>query len=62
MCELDNSLFLTISLRCFQDNLFGSEVNKLLQLLMTLKSSFFKKEAHVIISLLEISFNRLISI
>ena len=53
-----HSSSLMISLRCLQDNLFSPEANKLLQLSIILKSSFFEKGAHVIISLLEISSNR----
>ena len=51
---------LIISLRCLQNSLSDPEVNKLLQLSMALKSSFFEKEAHVVVSLLEISSKRLI--
>ena len=58
---LVHSLFLVISLRCLQDNLSSPGVDKLLQPLMVLKSFFFEKETHVIISLLEISSNRLMS-
>jgi len=51
---------LMISLKCLQDNLSSPEVNKLLQLSMAFKSSFFEKGAHVVVSLSEISSKRLI--
>ena len=51
---------LIISLRYLQNSLSDPEVNKLLQLSMALKSSFFEKEAHVVVSLVEISSKRLI--
>jgi len=64
MMTVDNilklySLSLIIFLRYLQNNLSGPEVDKLLQFLMILKIFFFEKETHVVISLLEISFNRL---
>ena len=50
-----------ISLRCLQDSLSSPEVKELLQFLIVLKSFFFEKGTHIVVSLLEISSNKLIS-
>ena len=55
-------LFLTIFLRCLQDNLSGPRVKELLHLLMALMSSAFEKEAQTVTSLLGIYSKRWISI
>jgi len=55
-------LFLTIFLRYLQDSLSSPGVEELLQFPMVLKSFFFEKGTHVIISLSEISSSRLVSI
>ena len=55
---LKHSLFLTIFLRCLQDNLSGPGVEELLHLLMALISSAFEKEAQLITSLSSISSKR----
>jgi len=52
-------LSLTITLRCFQDILFGPDVDKLLYLVITLLNSSLEKWAHAIIGLVRISFNML---
>ena len=56
-----HSSFLTIFLRCLQDNLSGLEVRELLYFSMALMSSSFEKRTYFIISILKISSNRLIS-
>jgi len=55
---LVHSSSLMIFLRCLQDSLSDPGADKLLQLLIVLKSSFFEKGAYVIVSLLKISSNR----
>ena len=59
---LMHSLFLTIVLRCLQDNLSGPEVKELLYLLMVSISLAFKKGGQLVISLSRISSKRLVLI
>jgi len=55
MSLLRHTMSLMIFLRCLQDNLSGSEVDKLLYFSIMLMNSFFKNEFHFIISLQGIS-------
>ena len=57
-----HSLFLTIFLRCLQNNLSRPRIKELLHSLMALISSSFEEETHYITSLLGISFSKLILI
>jgi len=50
---------LTITLRCFQDTLFGLGIDKSLYLMIALSNSSIKRDTHSIIGLSEISFNML---
>ena len=52
------SSFLTIFLRCLQDNLSSSGVKELLYLLMASMISTFEKGGHLMTSLSEISSKR----